>query len=493
MPSRRRFVGHLAAGVALAAAPELLARDPLAPLAWRAARARVRVRGRVSAAGRGVARVAVSDGLAVAVTDREGYFELVADPRMPGVWASIPDGFRMPVTPHGTLALHHPLDGRAEQRVEFRLERDERDWDRHAFVALADTQTLDEEDMARLHAETVPAVRAAVAGVGDRPAFGVAVGDILYDRLDLFPEYERAVSRIGIPFAQVVGNHDLDMDAAIDEDSVRTFTQHFGPAWYSFTRGAVHYVVLDDVLWHGNGYIGHLGREQLEWLRQDLALVPPGAPVVVFIHIPLATTTPERNQMPVDSHRLTNAATLWHLLEPFDAHVISGHTHEQEHAFPSVRAHEHNLGTACGAWWTGPICRDGTPNGFGVYEVAGSAVRWRYQATGESPDHQLVVYPAGSDPSAPDEIVANIWDWDPAWAVTWFEGGDRRGAMAQRRGRDPRSLQLHLGPDRPRKHPWVDPILTDHLCYAPVVPGHGPITVEAIDRFGRTYRASLVG
>lgn len=486
--SRRRFVATLGAG--LAAAPDLLARDPLRPLAWRTHRSVVRVRGQVLGGGRPLARVAVSDGLTVAVTDRDGRYSLLADPRMPGVWASVPTGYRLPITGHGTLRLHHPIGRDDDQRVDFALERDPQDWDRHAFAALADTQTLDEHDMARLHAETVPAVHAAVEELGGRPAFGVAVGDIMYDRLDLFPEYERAVQRIGIPFAQVVGNHDLDMQASLDDDSTRTFSRHFGPAWYSFNRGQVHYVVLDDILWFGTGYIAHLGREQLEWLRADLALLEPGSTVIVFIHIPLASSMPERNGLPVDSHRLTNAGVLWRLLEPFRAHVLSGHTHELEHQFVGERAHEHVLGTACGAWWTGPICWDGTPNGFGVYELDGSDVRWHYRATGMPREHQLRVYPVGSDPTAPTELVANVWDWDPAWTVTWYEGADRRGGMARRPGHDPRSTLLHAGEDRPARHAWVEPMRTEHLFYAPVGPEPRPIVVEATDRFGRIYRAS---
>jgi hypothetical protein len=36
-------------------------------------------------------------------------------------------------------------------------------------------------------------------------------------------------------------------------------------------------------------YYGHIDAAQLDWLKRDLAAVPPGAPVVTFNHIPLAT------------------------------------------------------------------------------------------------------------------------------------------------------------------------------------------------------------
>ena len=90
-----------------------------------------------------------------------------------------------------------------------------------------------------------------------------------------------------------------------------------------------------------------------------------------------------------------------------------------------------------------------------------------------------------------DEIVANIWDADEGWSVVWYEDGDRRGVMARRQGHDPRSVAEHTGEDLPAHRPWVDPYPTLHLYYAPVSPGHGQITVEATDRFGRVYRESI--
>ncbi len=180
------------------------------------------------------------------------------------------------------------------------------------------------------------------------------------------------------------------------------------------------------------------------------------------------------------------------MLEPYQAHVISGHTHESEHVFEGS-VHEHVQGTACGAWWTGPICNDGTPSGYGVYEARGEELRWRYKATGHPDDHQLRLYQRGIDPAAPDEIVANVWDWDPAWTVAWYEDGMRKGLMARRVGTDPLSERLHRGDDLPPPRPWVEPAPTNHLFYVPVSADAGEIRVEATDRFGHTYSAVLEG
>jgi C terminal of Calcineurin-like phosphoesterase len=141
----------------------------------------------------------------------------------------------------------------------------------------------------------------------------------------------------------------------------------------------------------------------------------------------------------------------------------------------------------CGAWWTGPICTDGTPGGYGVYEVDGPALRWYYKAVGHDRAHQLRVYPKGSVPARPDEVVANVWNWDPEWKVIWFEDGISKGPMQQATALDPLAVELHAGPNLPAKHKWVEPTLTDHLFFAKPSAGAREIRVEAVDRFGTTY------
>jgi hypothetical protein len=147
----------------------------------------------------------------------------------------------------------------------------------------------------------------------------------------------------------------------------------------------------------------------------------------------------------------------------------------------------------CGAWWTGPVCYDGTPKGYAVYEVDGSSIHWRYKATGRSADHQMRAYTPSTRPDAPntlpDTLVANVWDATDAWTVVWYEDGIRTGEMTRRVGLDPLSQQLHAGDDQPRKHTWVEPQPTGHLYHAPASSDATRIRVEATDRFGRTYVA----
>ena len=488
--SRRRFLHWAAFGGAALALPAPLHALP----SGRPVRP-VRVRGRVQAGRRGLAGVGVTDGLTVVSTTDDGTFELVTSTRQPFVSLCLPAGYRIPQNPSGTAHFYRPIrpDARGEMEARFDLVPDEAAGDAHAFLVLADPQTQNTYETGLLHERTVPDVRSTVQTLSVPAAFGVGCGDLMFDDLSLFPEYERAVSRMELPFFQVVGNHDLDFDGPSDEASTETFRRHFGPTYYSFDRGLVHYVVLDDVFLHApDAYIGYLDGDQLGWLAQDLARVEPGRTVVVFVHIPAFSTLHRRisgAEKPSPSGSITNRAVLYRLLEPYEAHVMSGHTHEHEHVFEGG-VHEHVHGAVCGPWWAGDVGYDGTPAGYGVYEVRGASLRWRYKATGHPMDYQLRVYARGADPKAPDEIVANVWDWDPEWKVVWYEGGERRGEMARRTGTDPLSERLHRGPRLPERRTWVEPVPTDHLFYAPVSPAASDVRVEATDRWGNVFSAT---
>lgn len=494
--SRRSFFRGGLAGLAAACLPDRLAADPYAPLppAELPSASAVRIRGRVRARGRGLGGVRVSDGLQVVATARDGTFQLLSTTRQPFVHLTVPAGYRIPRGPRGTARFYAPLtpDSRGEMTVQFELEPLEVSDDRHLLFLLADIQTEDAQEIAYFHEQTVPDLQRAWEEAGRPEAFGVACGDIMFDRLELFDDYEKGVAMTGIPFFQVVGNHDLDGGSFTDEASVATFHRRFGPRYYSFERGAVHYVVLDDVFWHGAGYLGYLDADQLTWLANDLKFVEPGRTVVVAAHIPVLGSRHLRDgqRTPSPTVSVTNRQLLYRLLEPYRAHILVGHTHESEHGF-EAGIHEHVCGAVCGAWWSGPICADGTPNGYAVYEARGEELRWRYKATGHPFEHQIRLYPPGSDPTAPTEVVANVWDWDPRWRVVWYEDGERKGEMTRRLGTDPLSERLHRGEDRPPRRPWVDPYPVAHMFYAPVSPGAREVRVEATDRWGRTYSEAL--
>ncbi len=495
--TRRDFLKGLGlAGATALSVPWIATGTPRSPRSGRS----IEVTGRVTAPSGGLADVPITDGVTVTQTDADGRFRFEASARQPFVYLTVPADYRLPTHENGTARFYRPLDPGSGDTVEaeFQLQSLDRNDETHAFTFLADPQTRTEAEMETFQAETVPDVRQTVKTLGDRPVFGVGGGDLVFDDLSLFAGYEEAVRQMGVPFVQVVGNHDLNFDAPADPGSTATFRQHFGPEYYSFDRGAVHYVVLDNVYWPGNdgfgndtdGYLGHVDATQLHWLKQDLALVEDGRPVVILAHIPPLSTAYERRgeSSPSAQSMIVNREALYELLAPFDAHIVTGHVHENEHRY-EAGPHEHVVGTACGAWWTGPICYDGTPRGYAVYEVNGESVRWRYKSTGRDADHQMRLTRVTED--GEERLLANVWDADDEWTVTWYEDGVRTGKMTQETAVDPMAKELYAGEDLPEKHTWVEPQPTDHLFSAPFNPEANRIRVEATDRFDRTYTATL--
>ncbi len=456
----------------------------------------LRVEGMVRAANKGIPGVVVSDGNSVVMTDSKGRYAFTTGADSEFVHVSIPAGYAFP-TSEGVASFYRRIENSGKlYRADFDLEKLATDDTRHTFVVWADTQIQNPEDARLLHTESVPDVVSLVKQYGDNPLIhGLGCGDLVWDKFELFPEYKRAIASTGIPFFQVIGNHDMDIDARTDDASAETFKKHFGPTYYSFNRGRIHYVVLDDVFFIGTSkrYIGYLAEQQLRWLEKDLSHIPAGSTVVVAVHIPVNTGAARRNNMKEDpiGGVVANRKALYELLRPYKVHIMSGHTHFNEKVFEGENIIEHVHGTVCGAWWTGPICYDGTPNGYGVYEVNGSEVAWYYKSVGHDKNHQMRVYPVGYLKERPDSFSVNVWNWDPAWKVQWFENGEPKGEMERSISFDPLSIELHEGAEKPSRRAWVDPVLTDHMFFANPSAAAATVEVRVTDRFGNIFNKSV--
>lgn len=491
---RRDFLASSGLALGALSLPERLLADPYAPLpALTKGSAPVRIRGRVTGNGRPLAGVRVSDGYSVVRTAADGRYTLISDGTQRFVFVCTPSGWQPARNATGTARFYQPIGaGRDEQTADFALTARAGDA-KHSVLVLADPQTEVKYETDLLHAETVPDVVQTVQSLGERAVVGVACGDIMFDDLKLFPEYERAVQRMGVPFYQVIGNHDLDFASRTTEGAIDTFTGLFGPPAYSFELGAVHYIVLNDVFWHGAGYVGYVDGRQLAWMANDLDTVEKGRTVVVMEHIPAMSTTDNRStgaRSPSASNAQANRQALYRMLEGYKGYIVAGHMHEFERNRDGG-VEQIVAGAVCGAWWSGPICYDGTPNGYLVLNGDDERISWQYKSTGLAVEHQMRLYGRGGDTSAPDEICANVWAADDTWRITWIEDGEPRGLMSRRTGLDPLSVKLHLGADKPARRTWVDPVRTNHLYYATPSPAAKSITVEARDPWGRSYRETI--
>lgn len=454
----------------------------------------VAIQGKVTGDGKGLSNVVVSDGYNVVRTDGKGNYSFAAHYNAEFVFVSLPAGYAIP-NDKGIAGFYTKIDKDAKgQKIDFALNKLEGGDDKHAFIVWGDTQIQSKEDAELLKTISAPDTKALAASLGNVPVHGIGCGDLVFDHFELFADYKEAVNTTGVPFFQVIGNHDMDYTARTDEGSQATYKTHFGPTWYSFNRGKVHYVVLDNVFFIGAGhrYIGYLTETQLSWLEKDLQYVPAGSTVVVSLHIP--TDNGEKRRKKAKEEELggvtSNRGALYALLKNYKVHIMSGHTHFNEN-WEKDNIMEHNHGTVCGAWWSGPVCGDGTPNGYGVYEVDGDNIKWYYKSVGFDKNHQLVVYKKGSLENRPDAVVANVWNWDGKWKIEWLEDGVAKGKMEQILDYDTTAVQLYKGPAIPLKHKWVEPNLTEHLFAAVPAAGAKEVTIKATDRFGNEYTSSL--
>jgi hypothetical protein len=433
------------------------------------------IKGKVVSKGKGIKGVVVSDGYNVVVTDKKGKFEFEPHAEAVSVFISTPAGYDF--IHNNGIARHYRLIKNIApgQTIEFELSSLNKTDHEHSFVIWADPQVKNAKDVEKMMTESVPDVQKWVKAAGAGALLhGITVGDIVWDELQLFADYDRAVGKMGIPFFQCLGNHDMDYNKGGDERSDDTFQQTYGPTYYSFNRGLVHYVVMDDVRYLGKEreYDGYISQAQLDWLKKDLSHVGKDKLVVLCVHIPI-------------HNGIKNNSELYAVLEDRKVHIMSGHTHYHRNVI-NGNIYEHNHGTVCGAWWTGSICGDGTPCGYGVYNVKGTELSWHYQSTGENANHQMNIFMNDYNETQ-KQVLVNIWNHDPAWKTEYSIDGIVKGELEQFEGFDPVAYKTLLGPELPKPRGFAEPRKTEHLFRAIIPSGTKEITVKATDRFGKIF------
>ncbi|WP_256001873.1 calcineurin-like phosphoesterase C-terminal domain-containing protein [Pedobacter deserti] len=430
------------------------------------------IRGRVLDGKRGVANVVISDGFSVVLTDAKGSYSITPHEKATNIFMSTPSGYEFKT--NANIARHYEKLG-SRNEYDFTLNKLRRNDNKHHFIIWADPQVRTKDDVQQMMETSVPDTIAQIRALGpDALVHGISVGDIAWDFLEFFEDYNKAVALMGIPFFQALGNHDMNYREGGDDTSDRTFKEFFGPTYYSFNRGKAHYVVLDDVRYLGEErkYDGYITEVQLEWLAKDLQHVKKDQLLIVNLHIPAHNS-------------VKNNDALYKMLEGFtNVHVMSGHTHYNVNNITGG-IYEHNHGAVCGAWWSGNICSDGTPRGYGVYEVNGTELSWFYKSTGLPKEHQMALYI--DTLTNQKRLLANVWNWDPEWEVSYEIDGKKMGALARQDGTDPEALRLHnLG--KPAKgRAFTKPTQTGHLFMAHFAPGVKSVKVIAKDRFGNIY------
>ncbi|WP_293740607.1 PQQ-binding-like beta-propeller repeat protein [uncultured Parabacteroides sp.] len=212
--------------------------------------------------------VRVSDGLNVVKTNAEGVYTLPGHERERFIFITTPSGYRT------DNRYYQRIEG-TEQAYDFGLQpwkgRIKPDGN-HKFIHISDTEifnTENQEDWANN-------IRDYAAN--QDIAFIIHTGDICYENGLKNHIHLMNTSNMDCPMFYCVGNHDLVKGKYGEE----VFENVYGPVYYSFDFGNVHYVVTP--MAGGDYQPGYTKEDLYRWLKNDLAQVPAEKPVVVFNH-----------------------------------------------------------------------------------------------------------------------------------------------------------------------------------------------------------------
>src|SRR5690606_31785224 len=174
----------------------------------------------------GIAGVIVSDGRSLARTDGEGRYRLDAQDGAP-VFVVKPAGWRMPLRADGLpAAWRAPQPGPGLRQGDFALLRDTgTDAETLSVLLFADPQVKSVADVDYYARDIVAPLLAGDAHGAD---FGISLGDIVDDVVDLYPAINAVTTRLGLPWLHVPGNHDIDPDAQGDDASLSAFRASSG-------------------------------------------------------------------------------------------------------------------------------------------------------------------------------------------------------------------------------------------------------------------------
>lgn len=449
------------------------------------------VSGRVyCAAEGGVQGVVVTDGYNFATTDADGTYRLLLDGRAGQVYISTPAGYRT-ACEGSRPQFFVAVDEQRAEGYDFELWRNPKDNGHHTALVTADVQMTSLDDVRSYGVVLDDMVQLAAQAEGD--VFSLDCGDIVGDSPWLYEPYLKVADKGAIPTFRAIGNHDMNYYGDCHESSYVTFERTFSPARYSFNKQGAHYVVLNNNFFLGRDYfyIGYYDQATIDWLRGDLAFVPKGTLLFIVQHIPLRMTA---EQKPFEytygylADQTTNASALLRLVEGYDTHILSGHMHFNLNIEHKEGPMEHNTGAVCGTWWKGEICLDGTPRGYGVYEVRDGRVEWYYKSSGFPCEHQLRAYKAGWHKEEPQAVVANVWNWDSRWTVEMWEDGVKTATMERFTGHDKAAYEL-CSDKKKVVYEWIAPVPTSHLFKAVPTRADADIEIRVTDRFGNTYTA----
>ena len=441
--------------------------------------------------------VVVSDGYSVVASDKKGVYQIVRDPNAKHVFISVPSGYEIPAQANfgsyqGAYQAANSVTGSSSKpyRADFTLTKLTQSDKRFLLFGLGDPQPDNSDHIQRFRTEAVPDVK-KISAKYSIPQVGIALGDILgKGDAQTFTSMKRAFGETGVPFFTTIGNHDK---SSVDYTG-DTYRDVLGPRWYSFNRGDVHFIAMDNIIFTGTEYTGGFTDEQVAWLEKDLSFVPTDKMVILYYHIPLRDNTGYLNRKKV-------LDMISRYKNPI---LMCAHTHYfQPYHMRSHKLFERIHGGTCGYFWRSTCGGDGTPNGFMVYEIDGTKIIDTYfKASQRADDYQIRLYRGNAEFAGPyatykydvgaDVVVANVFTSGmdgTTWKVELSEDGGKTWSvmteMSQSYG-DRWIRGYHIGVEKHPVESGTSPCYHQYQCKLKNPEATG-IVVRATDSFNHAY------
>lgn len=212
--------------------------------------------------------VMVSDGLHVVKTDSNGEFNLPGHDRARFITVTTPTGY-MPSKVHyikidkNLTSYNFPLLKTNKVASD----------GKHSFIHISDTEIRDANPIHKIWANNIRDY-----AQNENIGFIMHTGDICYEGGLKAHIHLMNSQNMGVPMYYGIGNHDL-VEGAYGEE---LFESIYGPVWYSFDYGNIHYVMTPMAA--GDFKPSYNEAYLYEWLKNDLSHIPKDQPIIIFNH-----------------------------------------------------------------------------------------------------------------------------------------------------------------------------------------------------------------
>lgn len=436
--------------------------------------ANMTIKGVVHSQGKGIPNVVVSDGEEFAKTDENGIYYLPSAKKNGHVFISVPSNYEVKIE-NSIPQFYKNLTSNSSQTEIKDFELFPVNNENHIVAFLADSHLANRNDDLKQFKEgflqdvndTYQSYKAQ-----NKKFYAFTLGDqswdaYWYDNNFKLKEYLNQIKDIEFPVYNTIGNHDYDpYIGANDWLAEANYRNIMGPTYYSINIGKVHYIVLDNVVYTNNGaspgimgdrdYNNLVTANQIDWLKKDLAYITDkNTPIVLAMHVPLYV-----NPTSSGSYYTQNGQQVIDALAGFkNVKVMSGHTHINYRVSKQEAISEFNIGAISATWWwTGRagyannhICRDGSPGGYGIWEIEGTNQKMYYKGIGLSRDYQFRAYDLNTvqitadtytpnanatfkakvpsyageyaNKNSTNQVLLNVWGYNPKWKIVVTENG----------------------------------------------------------------------